>query len=321
MSNVQPIIKWAGGKRKLAPKISTIVKEELQGCNHYVEPFFGGGALYFELFNNQLFTTADINDIVPQLVSFYKTIAKEENYLLIHKKVTFLIDEFNSLKTKEERTNFFSQIKGSFNDIWANKNNDYFENENEALLSAVLMYVLNKTCFNGLFRVNKKGEFNVPLGSYTSVSLPSSEDFKKYSEALKVAKIHFGDYELMLDAIVDAEHTFVYLDPPYVANSKTSDFTSYSRDKFKKNDQEDYEHYRLSNNFDKLVASGSKVLLSNHNNPKAVSIFVENKNNIFAYAINVTKTIGRVKGSTNSSGELLVSSFEIPLLKENLIKL
>lgn len=70
--------------------------------------------------------------------------------------MTILIDEFNSLQTKEERTNFFSQIKGSFNDIWANKNNDYFENENEALLSAVLMYVLNKTCFNGLFRVNKK---------------------------------------------------------------------------------------------------------------------------------------------------------------------
>ena len=100
-----------------------------------------------------------------------------------------------------------------------------------------------------------------------------------------------------------------------------SDFTSYSKERFKKYEDKDSEHKRLAENFTKLVDNGTKAILSNHNNERAWSIFVEGKKNIFVYGINITKTIGRVKGSKNSAEELLISSFEIPFLKDKRINL
>lgn len=322
MSNVKPILKWAGGKRKLAPLISSILKEECGKTTTYIEPFFGGGSVYFELYNKQLFEKAIINDIIPQLVSFYKTLSVSSCVQSFYDEVEILLNQFNSLDNKKDRQEFFYKIRTRFNELWIeelNKVQVNFELErNKAVESAVLLFVLNRTCFNGLFRVNKKGLFNVPLGSYKYVQVPLIEEVENYSKALSKAEIFFGDYEFILQKSIDIDNSFVYLDPPYVPNSKTSNFTSYSKDSFKDINGEDYEHFRLSQNFDQLVKEQTKVLLSNHNNQKAFDIFVSGKENIYAYEIEVTKTIGRTKGSKNSSNELLISSFKIPKLGKSI---
>ena len=323
MSNVQPIIKWAGGKRKLAPLISNIVKEDLPNCDTYIEPFFGGGAVYFDLYNNQLFKNAYVNDIVPQLVSFYKTIAQINNVEEIHTHITDRLNQFNALNSKEDRQDFFYNVRNNFNNLWVNEDADTPAvselNAEDSIQSAILLYVLNRTCFNGLFRVNKKGGFNVPLGSYKTIAIPTLDEIEDCSRALNNTEIFLGDYEKLIDKSIEIENSFTYLDPPYVENSKTSNFTSYSKDSFKDSEDVDAEHIRLSENFDKLIESKSKAILSNHNNSKAMEIFVEGKSGKFVYEIDITKTIGRVKGSKNTSSELLISSFEISSLKDKRI--
>lgn len=318
MSNVQPIIKWAGGKRKLAPTISNIAKEDLSNCDTYIEPFFGGGAVYFDLHNNQFFKNAYVNDIVPQLVSFYKTIAQINNVEELHTHISNQLNQFNALDSKEERQDFFYDVRNNFNNLWVNEDPDAPPvselNAEESIQSAILLYVLNRTCFNGLFRVNKKGGFNVPLGSYKTIAIVTLDEMENYSRALNNTEIFLGDYEKLIDKSIEIESSFTYLDPPYVENSKTSNFTSYSKDSFKDSEDVDAEHIRLSENFDKLIESQSKAILSNHNNSKAMEIFVEGKSGIFVYEIDITKTIGRVKGSKNTSSELLISTFEIPQL-------
>ena len=323
MSNVQPIIKWAGGKRKLAPIISNIAKEDLSNCDTYIEPFFGGGAVYFDLYNNHLFKNAYVNDIVPQLVSFYKTIAQIKNIKEIHSNISEKLNQFNSLNSKKGRKDFFYDIRIEFNSLWVNEDVSApaitkLKKEN-SIRSAILLYVLNKTCFNGLFRVNKKGGFNVPLGSYKTIAVPTLDELKNYSKSLNKTKIFLGDYEKLIDKSIEIENSFTYLDPPYVENSKTSNFTSYSKDSFKDSEDVDAEHIRLSENFDRLIESKSKAILSNHNNSKAFEIFVDGKSGIFVYEIDITKTIGRVKGSKNTSSELLISTFEIPQLMSSKI--
>ena len=318
MSNVKPIIKWAGGKRKLAPTIANIAKEDLSNCDTYIEPFFGGGAVYFDLYNNQFFKNAYVNDIVPQLVSFYKTIAQINNVEQIHTHISDQLNKFNALDSKEERQNFFYDVRNNFNNLWVNEDPDAPAiselSPEESIQSAILLYVLNRTCFNGLFRVNKKGGFNVPLGSYKTIAIVTLDEIENYSRALNNTEIFLGDYEKLIDKSIEIESSFTYLDPPYVENSKTSNFTSYSKDSFKDSENVDAEHIRLSENFDKLIESQSKAILSNHNNSKAMEIFVEGKSGIFVYEIDITKTIGRVKGSKNTSSELLISTFEIPQL-------
>ena len=318
MSNVQPIIKWAGGKRKLAPIISNIAKEGLLNSDTYLEPFFGGGAVYFDLYNNQLFKNAYVNDIVPQLVSFYKTIAQINNVEEIHTHITDQLNQFNGLNSKEDRQDFFYDVRNNFNNLWVNEDAAAPAiselNAEDSIQSAILLYVLNRTCFNGLFRVNKKGGFNVPLGSYKTIAIPTLDEIEDCSRALNNTEIFLGDYEKLIDKSIEIQNSFTYLDPPYVENSKTSNFTSYSKDSFKDSEDVDAEHIRLSKNFDKLIESQSKAILSNHNNSKAMEIFVEGKSEIFVYEIDITKTIGRVKGSKNTSSELLISTFEIPQL-------
>ena len=292
MSNVQPIIKWAGGKRKLAPTISNIAKEDLSNCDTYIEPFFGGGAVYFDLNNNQFFKNAYVNDIVPQLVSFYKTIAQINNVEEIHTHISNQLNQFNALDSKEERQDFFYDVRNNFNNLWVNEDPDAPAvselNAEESIQSAILLYVLNRTCFNGLFRVNKKGGFNVPLGSYKTIAIVTLDEIENYSRALNNTEIFLGDYEKLIDKSIEIESSFTYLDPPYVENSKTSNFTSYSKDSFKDSENVDAEHIRLSENFDKLIESQSKAILSNHNNSKAMEIFVEGKSGIFVYEIDLS---------------------------------
>ena len=210
MSNVKPIIKWAGGKRKLAPTISNIAKEDLSNCDTYIEPFFGGGAVYFDLYNNQFFKNAYVNDIVPQLVSFYKTIAQIDNVEEIHTHISDQLNKFNALDSKEERQNFFYDVRNNFNNLWVNEDPDTPTvselNAEDSIHSAILLYVLNRTCFNGLFRVNKKGGFNVPLGSYKTIAIPTLDEIENYSRALNNTEIFLGDYE----KLIDKSNSFLY---------------------------------------------------------------------------------------------------------------
>ena len=153
--------------------------------------------------NNQLFKNAYVNDIVPQLVSFYKTIAQINNVEEIHAHISDQLNQFNALDTKEDRQDFFYDVRNNFNNLWVNDDTDAAAvselNVEDSIQSAILLYVLNRTCFNGLFRVNKKGGFNVPLGSYKTIAIPTLEELENYSRALNKTEIFLGDYEKLID--------------------------------------------------------------------------------------------------------------------------
>ena len=265
MFNVQPIFKWAGGKRKLAPLLADIVKEEASECKTYIEPFFGGGAVYFELYNNKLFEEAYINDIIPQLVSFYKTISHNQNIQDIYEGICRLLEEFNTYENKESRKKFFGTVRDEFNSLWVSEQtkeklqNKIVLEKEEAISSAVLLYVLNRTCFNGLFRVNKKGMFNVPLGSYSKVPTPSLTEMHNFSAALKNTNIFCGDYTALIEKSINTKNSFTYLDPPYVAATKRNDYYIHS---FNWND-----HIDLCAMCHEINDSGGKFMLSYDNSP------------------------------------------------------
>ena len=243
---LKPILKWAGGKSQLLESILANSPKALgRKIRNYIEPFFGGGAVFFELYNRGLIDTAIIADANLYLVTLYKT---------IQNKPTDLVEQLSFLKKKylmleaDERAEFFYEIRKSFNEITIE------QNFVDIKKSAELIF-LNKTCFNGLYRVNKKGEFNVPHGSYSNPAVYDEDLILNVSEALQNVEILHCDFE---DVVKEANSdSFVYYDPPYRPLSKTASFTSYSMP------FDDSEQIRLSEIFKTLDKKGVKQLLSN----------------------------------------------------------
>lgn len=312
-SDLKPVIKWAGGKTKLNPELikatdialELLKKEKLD----YYEPFFGGGALFFELHKHEKINKAHINDTIPQLVSFYETISKKDWINEFFSEVELLSDSFEKGNQKEL---YGSAKKDSgwvkdFNDLW--KGNQP-ENKTDKIKSAALFLILNKTGFNGMFRLNKEGKFNIPKGDTKKVNFNDSikENFKNVSLILSNTSIHCGSYEQILPPKfeINKNTSFIYLDPPYVPDSKTADFTDYSKEGFKEKD-----HDQVADIFHQLAEDGYKVLLSNNSNEESKEKYAKNKK-VFAYEIMVSRAIAKMKeGKRPPTKELLVSSFDL----------
>lgn len=242
----KPFIKWVGGKGKLIPTLTTLLPSNLEKLEAltYIEPFIGGGAmLFFMLQNYPNIERAIINDLNPNLIKAYNTI-KESPESLINALNT-IQKEYLNITEEEERKEFYLNARKHFN----NGNLSNVE-------STMYLIFLNKTCFNGLYRVNSKGEFNVPFGKYKNPTICDAKTIYADSELLQKVEIRCGDFEETEQYI--SENTFIYFDPPYRPLDATSSFNSYAKEAFN-----DEEQIRLKRYFDRLSEKRCLMMLSN----------------------------------------------------------
>jgi len=246
----KPFLKWAGGKSQLLPEIrSRLPNNFSEEINTYVEPFLGGGAVFFYMENTYKFDKIILSDINPELVLCYRTIKENVEDLISELKI--IQRKFLTLDT-DERKEMYYHVRSVWNEgVGFNK-----LSKRKAVVRTSQMIFLNRTCFNGLFRVNSKGGFNVPIGSYKNPRILDTENLRSASKALQNAEIKNRSYE-MCKQDVDST-TFVYFDPPYRPIDVTSSFTSYSKSGFNDINQEE-----LATFFSELNDRKSKLMLSN----------------------------------------------------------
>ena len=246
MIKAKPFVKWAGGKRQIINELKKYVPEEY---NCYYEPFIGGGALFFELAPKH----AVINDSNKELMNVYTVMTDDEKY----NKMCKLLNNYETKNSEE----FYYEIRNK------DRDREKFDKLNDYTKAARTIYI-NKACFNGLYRVNSKGQFNVPYNKKTNVNTYDSENLLVVHMYLTMndVKILNVDFE---EALQEAkEGDFVYIDPPY--DSINSSFTSYTEEGFGKDEQR-----RLAKVYKELNDRGVKVMLSNHNTPLINELYNE----------------------------------------------
>lgn len=220
-SMTKPFLKWAGGKTQLLHEIDAHLPESFKKgrTKHYFEPFLGGGAVFFYLAEHYNFEKAFLYDINADLVNSYRVVRdKPEEYM---RALEVIKSKYKSL-SESERKDWFYDLRSKYNRAVADKS-DHSEPD---IQLAVWLTALNKTCFNGLFRQNKKGAFNVPFGKYKSPAFYDEKNILKASDLLKKAEIQPANY-FDFEALAKPGD-FVYFDPPYRPLSKTASFTSYA---------------------------------------------------------------------------------------------
>lgn len=246
----RPFLKWAGGKSRLIEQYKRYIPRNFRT---YYEPFLGGGSVFFYLANSVNHKSI-LTDINPNLIEVYRC---------VRDKVKPLIACLEEHQIKHVR----NEDKGDYPHYYYYVRSRSYDNDIER--AARIIY-LNKTCFNGLYRENSSGEFNVPLGKYKNPKICHPELLVTASVALQSADIQVRDFEQILKHATSDD--FVYFDPPYYPINSTSYFTAYSRDSFTKKDQ-----IRLRDTFAKLVERGVKVMLSNSECPFIREIYSDPK--------------------------------------------
>lgn len=244
MTSAKPFIKWVGGKSQLLDEIREKYPSKIE---KYCEPFVGGGAVLFDILNKFQPKEVLINDINKELINTYVQI-KSNCYEMVAELSE--IQRIYKSHTQEENKDFFYEKRSRYNEIKINGN------KAENLEKAVLFIFLNKTCFNGLYRVNSKGAFNVPFNNAKNPLLCDEENLFACSKLLQNVEMTAGDYKECKNFIDDK--TFVYIDPPYRPITKTSAFTSYSENGFSDKDQ-----VELGNFLTEISNNGAEVLASN----------------------------------------------------------
>ena len=250
---LKPFVKWVGGKSQLVEQIEKMLPTDGEKVlTKYAEPMVGGGALFFSILSKYDFEELYISDINAELINAYQAVKNDVDNLIAklnEMQMLFLPMDENGRKY------FYYTVRERFNSMALN--------EEIATEKAAQFIFLNKTCFNGLYRVNRKGQFNVPMGAYKNPTICDDENLRNIHEALQNVTIVCGDYSLS-KSFID-QNTFVYLDPPYRPISETSAFTSYNSDVFDDDDQ-----IRLARFIDEINSSGAKIVLSN-SDPKNVN--------------------------------------------------
>lgn len=249
----KPFLKWAGGKGQLLDRIHEFLPPELKnGCiTKYIEPFVGGGAVFFDIAGSYNLNELAIVDINEELVLAYKTIQKDVEELIVF--LTQLQDKYISLDEKDRKQYYYS-LRELFN---LKREIINFQNyDREWIERTAELIFLNRTCFNGLFRVNSKGDFNVPMGKYKNPLICNQKNLRSVAKTLQKTQIYCDDFTAC-ERWVDSQ-TFVYFDPPYRPISQTANFTGYSKYSF-----DDPEQLRLRDFFHLLNSKGAKLMLSN----------------------------------------------------------
>lgn len=246
MSKAKPFIKWVGGKSQLIEQLDAQLPVDFDDWDNvtYIEPFVGGGAMLFYMLQRyQNIKHAVINDINPDLATCYTTVRDTPEELI--KSLTDIQDAYMSLKGEDSRKEFFLAVRDRYNE----KNLDPVEN-------TTLFFFLNRTCFNGLYRVNKSGLFNVPFGRYANPQICNPHTIRNDSLLLQRVEILKGDFE----GTFEKAHgkTLFYFDPPYRPLSDTSSFRDYTKEDFN-----DESQIRLKLFCDRINECGFSFMLSN----------------------------------------------------------
>lgn len=300
MEKVRPFVKWAGGKSKLIPQMEQYYPKELKKnkIEVYIEPFLGGGALLIEILKKYNIKKAYAFDINENLINCYNIIKDKVDSLILNLKK--LEKEYLKLDD-ENRKKYYYDIRKKYNSI-------NIENEKEALEKTTYFIFLNKTCFNGLYRENRKGQFNVPIGKYKNPTICDEENLIELSKLIKNVIFIRGDYRESYKYIV--ENTFIYFDPPYRPINKTSSFTSYSKEDFNDENQKELgEYFRKINDNNSNV----KLMLSNSNpknNNEEDDFFEQIYNGFKIYEIKANRMINSNKEKRGKISELLIINYE-----------
>ncbi len=246
MAKAKPFIKWVGGKSQLIEQLDAQLPADFDTWNDvtYIEPFVGGGAMLFYMLQKYSnIQHAVINDINSDLITCYQTVRDDSEELI--ESLRDIETAYLDLKTEEARKEFFLAVRDRYNE----KNLDPIENTTK-------FFFLNRTCFNGLYRVNKKGLFNVPFGKYANPTICDPYTIRKDSILLQRVEILNGDFEATFDHANG--NTLFYFDPPYRPLSDTSSFNDYAKEAFN-----DDAQIRLKEYCDRINDAGFKFMLSN----------------------------------------------------------
>ena len=293
---VKPFLKWAGGKGQLLKEIEKYYPFEDGNITKYAEPFAGGGAVLFDVLSKYDLKEIYISDINAELINTYRIIRDSIDALI--EILLHLQNDFVPLDT-DERKKYYINKRERFNDLKVNGD------ENINIEKAALMIFLNKTCFNGLFRVNKKGLFNVPMGAYKNPLICDENNLRAVSEKLQKVTIVCGDYRKSAEFI--DKNTFVYFDPPYRPLTETASFTAYTENLF--NDEEQIE---LAHFVDDMHRKGAKIVISN-SDPKNSNTEDDFFDNIYsAHKIKRVEATRMINCNSEARGkikELLISNF------------
>lgn len=246
MGKAKPFIKWVGGKSQLIEQLDAQLPADFGNWENvtYIEPFVGGGAMLFYML--QCYPNiqhAIINDINPDLATCYRTVRDTPEQLI--ESLMDIENAYLILETEDDRKDFFMAARKRYNE----KNLDPIEN-------TTMFFFLNRTCFNGLYRVNKKGLFNVPFGKYANPTICDPVTIRRDSELLQRVEILNGDFEETFEHALG--NTFFYFDPPYRPLSDTSSFNDYAKETFN-----DDAQIRLKKYCDRINKAGFHFMLSN----------------------------------------------------------
>lgn len=233
--SASPFLKWAGGKARLLAQFESLFPES---WGSYHEPFLGGGAVFFHLAATGRIRAASLSDVSRELI---------ECYIAIRDDVEAVLSLVREHEASHCRSHYY-RVRGIDT-----------RRLTPAERAARLIY-LNKTCYNGLYRVNSRGQFNVPMGSYVNPAICDEENLRLVGQALVGVGLLVSDFRTVPDRVAPGD--FVYLDPPYVPVSRTASFTSYSRNGFSEGDQR-----ALARVFAQLAGMGCSVMLSNSDSP------------------------------------------------------
>ena len=293
----KPFIKWVGGKGQLLPEINKLYPIELgKTINKYAEIFIGGGAVLFDILSKYKLDEVYISDKNLELINAYKSI--RDNIDILIKSLKEMEEEYIPLDD-ENRKIYYDEKRQKYNKLKINIEENNIE-------KASLFIFLNKTCFNGLYRVNKKGEFNVPMGAYKNPKICDKENLKNVSMALKNVKIIYADYRES-ESFID-EKTFVYIDPPYRPLNTSSSFTSYTE-----NDFSDKEQIELAEYIDLLNKKKAKIVISNSdpkNNNIDDNFFDELYKNYNINRVKATRMLNSNASLRGAINELLITNYE-----------
>ncbi|WP_338950703.1 Dam family site-specific DNA-(adenine-N6)-methyltransferase [Fusobacterium nucleatum] len=267
-----------------------------KNINKYAEIFVGGGAVLFDILSKYKLDEVYISDKNLELINTYKSIRDDVGILI--KLLKEMEEQYTSLNN-ENRKLYYYEKRREYNNLKINIEENNIE-------KAVLFIFLNKTCFNGLYRVNKKGEFNVPIGTYKKPKICDEENLKNVSMALKKVKIVYADYRES-EEFIDNK-TFVYIDPPYRPLNITSSFTSYTE-----NDFSDKEQIELAEYINVLNKKGAKIVISN-SDPKNNDIDDNFFDKLYKnYNINRVKATRMLNSNASLRGvinELLITNYK-----------
>ena len=267
----KPFIKWVGGKSKLIPELEKYFPKKF---NRYYEPFVGGGALFFQIKQNYDVRFSSINDINKKLIIAYKQIQKNpKKIILLLKKIE---NKYKKLSLSNQK-DFFYEIREKYNK----------KNLNDITTTTYLIF-LNKTCFNGMYRENSKGEYNIPFGDQKNPTICDEKNILAVSKSLKNTEITNLSFEQAVKKCKKGD--FIYFDPPYYPINATSNFTSYHKNTFEPDEQE-----KLRDVFVSLTKKGCFVMLSN-SNTEFIKKLYKNFNKYELYAARSINSKGSRRG-------------------------